>query len=152
MGALDKSVMEATRQRQEEHEDFIDLMASDAAAKELLLYAENRLNKFYNPKLYKPPAKRELSAEDHIFVNEGGTLAPTEAPGGIAGTGITVFAEKDAPPPPPEAFEAYSKKSEESNGIIAMIDMLIKDLDREMTEAEVTEKDAQEDYEVFMKD
>ena len=28
-----------------------------------------------------------------------------------------------------------------------MIDLLIKDLDKEMTEAEVTEKDAQEDYE-----
>merc|ERR1712007_69299 len=39
-----------------------------------------------------------------------------------------------------------------SNGIISMIDLLIKDLDKEMTEAEVTEKDAQEDYETFMKD
>ena len=28
-----------------------------------------------------------------------------------------------------------------------MIDLLTKDLDKEMTEAEVTEKDAQEDYE-----
>ena len=35
----------------EEHEDFTGLMASDAAAKELLKFAENRLNKFYNPSL-----------------------------------------------------------------------------------------------------
>merc|ERR1719502_100732 len=56
--ALDKSVSEATEQRKEEHEDFTQLMASDAAAKELLKFAENRLNKFYNPKLYKPPPKR----------------------------------------------------------------------------------------------
>merc|ERR1719379_2295254 len=86
--ALDKSVAEATEQRKEENEDFQELMASDSAAKELLGFAKNRLNKFYNPKLYKPPPKRELSEEDRIVVNMGGTLAPTAAPGGIAGTGI----------------------------------------------------------------
>merc|ERR1719387_936950 len=62
--ALDKSVAEATEQRKEENEDFTGLMASDAAAKELLGFAKNRLNKFYNPKLYKAPPKRDLSAED----------------------------------------------------------------------------------------
>merc|ERR1719352_2173741 len=54
--ALDKSVAEATEQRKEENEDFTQLIASDAAAKELLGFAKNRLNKFYNPKLYKAPA------------------------------------------------------------------------------------------------
>merc|ERR1712156_1285486 len=54
---LDKNVMEATEQRKEENEDFKDLMASDTAAKEIMKFAKNRLNKFYNPKLYKPPAK-----------------------------------------------------------------------------------------------
>merc|ERR1719353_67570 len=51
--ALDKSVAEATEQRKEENEDFTELMASDSAAKEILGFAKNRLNKFYNPKLYK---------------------------------------------------------------------------------------------------
>merc|ERR1719262_1334913 len=32
----------------------------DTSAKELLLFAKNRLNKFYNPKLYKAPPKRVL--------------------------------------------------------------------------------------------
>merc|ERR1719426_568298 len=92
--ALDKSVAEATDQRKEEHEDFTQLMASDAAAKELLKFAQNRLNKFYNPALYKPPPKRELTEEERIAVNNGGTLAPTAAPGGIAGTGVTVLAQR----------------------------------------------------------
>merc|ERR1719325_272995 len=52
---LDKTVMEATEQRKEENEDFKQLMASDTAAKELMKFAKNRLNKFYNPKLYKAP-------------------------------------------------------------------------------------------------
>jgi len=150
--ALDKSVAEATEQRKEEHEEYTVLMASNGAAKELLNFAKNRLNKFYNPKLYKAPPKRELSEEDQAVLAAGGTLAPEAAAGGIAGTGVTALAQREAPPPPPEAFEAYSKKSEESNGIIAMIDMLIKDLDKEMTEAEVTEKDAQGDYEQMLKD
>merc|ERR1711972_709860 len=93
IAALDKSVAEATEQRKQEHQDYKDLMASDSAAKELLGFAKNRLNKFYNPKLYKAPPKVELSKEDRIFVSEGGTPPPAVAAGGIAGTGIAVFAE-----------------------------------------------------------
>jgi len=156
---LDTMVTEATEQRKEENTDFKELMASDTAAKELLKFAKNRLNKFYNPKLYKAPPKTELSREDRIVENMSGTAAPTEAPGGIAGTGITAFAEvsahngeRVAPPPPPETFGAYQKKSEDSMGVMAMVDLLIADLDKEMTEAETTEKDAQSDYETAMKD
>merc|ERR1719171_3399140 len=57
-----------------------------------------------------------------------------------------------APPPAPEAPGAYEKKSEESTGVIAMIDLLVKDLDKEMTESKTAEKDAQADYETMMKD
>merc|ERR1719446_943550 len=108
--ALDKEVAEATENRKDENQEYTELMASNSAAKELIEFAKNRLNKFYNPKLYKPEF-------------------------------VQVHAH-DAPPPPPESIDAYSKKSEESNGIIAMMDALIKDLDKEMTEAEVEEKDA----------
>merc|ERR1719262_412855 len=135
------------------------MMASDTAAKELLGLARNRLNQFYNPKLYKPPPKRALDAEESIVVSMGNTLAPTQPPGGISGTGVTVFAQvsahsqhKVAPPPPPEAVAAYSKKSEENTGVIAMIDLLIGDLDKEMTEATTGEKEAQKDYESMMAD
>merc|ERR1719367_2018353 len=55
--ALDKLVVEATEQRKQENAEYKELMASDGAAKELLLFAKNRLAKFYTPKLYKPPAK-----------------------------------------------------------------------------------------------
>merc|ERR1719479_157275 len=157
---LDKRVAEATEQRKEEHGLFTELMSSDSAAKELLGLAKNRLYQFYSPKMYNPPAKREFaSREDRIVVEMGGTAPPTPAPGGIAGTGIASLAEvsahtqrKDAPPPPPETFGAYTKKSGESTGVIAMIDLLINDLDKEMTEAETQEKDSQADYESTMKD
>merc|ERR550514_2064989 len=148
---LDKQVVEATEQRKEEHEDFVEELAANNAAKQLLGLAKNRMNKFYNPKLYKPPPKRELSAEDRISVNFGGTATPTAAPGGIAGTGVSALSQV-APPPPPETYGAYQKKGEESSGVIAMMDLLLKDLAKQITEMETEEKLAQEDYEKFMAD
>jgi len=158
ISALDKSVAEATKQRQDENAEFKALIASDSAAKEVLAFAKNRLNKFYNPKLYKPPPKVELSAEDRIYSNQGGEVT-TAAPGGIANTGISAFVQvsmhaqkKAAPGPPPSTWGAYSTKSEGNTGVIAMIDLLIKDLEKEMTEAETDEKNSQADYETMMKD
>merc|ERR1719271_1286232 len=121
---LDKQVAEATAQRKEEHDDFVETLAQNSAAKDILGFAKNRLNKFYNPKLYKAPPKRELE------------LAQNGA----------------APPPPPEANLAYKKSGEDSNGVIAMIDLLVADLDKENQVMEVEEKDGQKDYEGFMAD
>jgi len=149
---LDKSVAEATETRKEEHDDYVETLAANNAAKDLLEFAKNRLNKFYNPKLYKAPPKRQLSEEEQITVNMGGTLAPTAAPGGIAGTGIGLAQAAVAPPPPPEANLAYKKSGEESGGVIAMIDLLVADLDKDIQTSKVDEKDAQSDYETFMSD
>lgn len=150
--ALHKSITEAGEQRKEEQQEYLSELISDGAAKELLEFAKNRLNKFYNPKLYKPPAPRVLTEEEHGVLASGGSLDPTKAPGGIAGTGVTVLQTVTAPPPPPTSIQAYAKQGEGSNGVIAMIDLLIKDLDKSITEAEVTEKDAQKDYESFYQD
>lgn len=148
---LDKQVSDATETRKEENSDFVTTLAANNAAVEILGFAKNRLNKFYNPKMYKEAPKRELSEEERVTLNMGGTLAPTEAPGGIAGTGVTALLE-GAPPPPPETFGAYSKKSEESSGVLAMIDALVGDLEKETQEMKFEEKDAQEEYEQFIED
>merc|ERR1712078_186578 len=150
---LDKSVVEATATRKEEHDDFVQELAANTAAKDILGIAKNRLNKFYNPKLYKAPPKRELTEAERITVNNGGTLAPTAAPGGIAGTGVTVFAQVEgAPPPPPETFGAYKKQGEASGGVMAMMDELEAELDKEIQEGKIDEKNAQEEYEEFIAD
>merc|ERR1719482_2367911 len=154
---LDKQVIKATEQRKEENAEYTDLMASNTAATEIIGIAKNRMQKFYNPKLYKPPPKRELTEEERITLNMGGTLAPTNPPGGIAGTGIgfeqTGSGSIAAPPPPPEAgIGEYKKKGEEFGGVIQMMDNLKADLQKEITEMEVTEQNAQEDYETMVKD
>jgi chromosome segregation ATPase len=124
--ALDKSVAEATEQRKEENSDFKTLVASDAAAKDILAFAKNRLNKFYNPKLYKPDG-----AASFMQISSHG---------------------KADPGPAPEAPKAFKKNAEGGTGVIAMIDTLIKDLDTEITEATTEEKLAQEEYEELMSD
>jgi len=155
ISALDKQVSDATEQRQAESAEYKSLMKSNTAAKELILFAKNRMNKFYNPKMYKPAPKRELSEGDQIYVNQGGDI-PTAAPGGISDTGITALVQialhKDAPAPPPATADAYMKKTEESGGVIAMMDLLVKDLDEEMTTAETDEKNSQAEYKQTMGD
>merc|ERR1712129_410657 len=157
--ALDRSVAEATGQRKDENSESKALVAANTAATEVLQFAKNRLNKFYNPKLYKPHASVELSSGDRIYSNMGNpeSLIITAAPSGIAGTGVTAFVQvsehtqqRGAPAAPPATWAAYASKSEENTGVIAMIDLLIKDLAKEMTEAETDEKNAQADYEQMM--
>merc|ERR1719221_735106 len=146
--ALDKSVAEATENRKAENVAYKELMAAHTAAEQLLSMAGNRLAKFYTPKLYVPPAKTELSAEQRIAVNMGSEAAPTEAPM------LAQIREHDvasvAPPPPPETWGAYKKKGEEHGGVVAMLNMLKGDLEKEMQSATVEEKDAQTEYETMM--
>mmetsp|Transcript_44445 Transcript_44445/g.73885 ORF Transcript_44445/g.73885 Transcript_44445/m.73885 type:complete len:705 (-) Transcript_44445:36-2150(-) len=144
IASLDASVAEATAQRQKEHEEFVELMASDKAAKELLDMAKNRLNKFYNPTLYKAPPTTTLSMEDKLYVQGGGVLSFTQVSAQSAGA--------VAPPPPPATAAAYAKKSSESTGVIALLDKLMGELDTEMTEAKATEKNSQKEYEQMMTD
>merc|ERR1719393_271752 len=138
--ALDKAVAEATEQRKEEHAAFLKAQAESQAATQLIEAAKNKLNKFYNPTLYKAPERRELTEEERIAVANGApdprdAEEATAAPG-IAGTGIAVFAQvrvasNAAPPPPPETFGAYTKKTD-------------------LTEGEHAEEMAQKDYENLM--
>merc|ERR1712186_187981 len=92
----------------------------------------------------------ELSAEQRIAVNMGSEAAPTEPP-------MLVQIQQQgaasvAPPPPPETWGAYKKKGEEHGGVVAMLNMLKADLEKEMQSASVEEKDAQVEYEKMMAD
>jgi hypothetical protein len=137
----DTRVSESTEQRKDEHADYLADKASNTAALKILGLAKNRLNQFYNPKLYKAPPKQELSSEARIVENMGGAFVQ-----------IRAHTVRDAPAPPPETWDAYQKKGGESSGVISMIDLLNADLNKEMQENEVDEKNAQEEYEQFMSD
>merc|ERR1719446_771796 len=149
---LDKAVAEATETRKEESAEYVQTKAQSSAAVQLLEVAKNQLNKFYNPKSYKAPPKRELTEEERLYVASGGVLT-TPAPGGIAGTGIAVFSQMRArddgpPPPPPMAIKAYKKQ--DSSGPVALLDRFISDMKVEMKEDDMEEAAAQKDYEELM--
>merc|ERR1719235_1716744 len=169
---LDKEVAEATEQRKSEHIEFEAQLAANGAAVQLIEIAKNRMQKFYNPKLYKPPPKRELTEEERITLNMGGTLAPTNPPGGIAGTGViqtghsywlgddapallqvaSKSKDNEAPPPPPETPSGKQGAKEESGGVLAMMDMMKADVEKDIQEIEFEEKDAQAEYEQMLTD
>jgi len=65
-------VAEATDNRKEANYDFKTLFASDAAAKEILAFSKKSLNKFHDPKMYKPEAKMQFeNADDKTKETEG---------------------------------------------------------------------------------
>merc|ERR1719453_1715437 len=153
--ALDKAVAEATEQRKEEHEDFVTYSTQNGAATQLIEKAKNRLNKFYRPNLYKEAPKQELTDEEKILASSGRSdLIATDAPQMIAGTTQAVYAEirrsTASPPPPPETWGAYQKKDGKSNGVIALMDMLLKEMADELTEAKNDEETGQKEYESMM--
>jgi len=130
---LDQMVADATAERKEAHQEHMDTLAGNQAAMELLGMAKTRLNKFYNPKLafVQKPAQTE-DAPSFVQVSE--------------------HRQADSDSQEPAKLGKFEKKSEESNGVLAMIDTLAADLEKENTIMETEEKNAQEEYEAFMKD
>merc|ERR1739848_534566 len=111
----------------EEHAMYLETQQLSEAAVQLVEKAKNRLQKFYNPTLYKAAPKTENTMEEKIIE---------------AGTFVQVRSHSDdefgvAPPPPPETFGAYEKKGEKSAGVIGLMDMMVKELvgDSEATRA-----------------
>merc|ERR1719160_584359 len=133
IAALDKSVAEATEQRKEEHQDYTETLALTETAIELIGKAKQRLQKFYNPTLYKAPPKKEMTMEEKII---------------SAGSFVQVSEHRvEQPAPAPEIFSgSYEKKGEKSGGVMGLMDMLVKELEGDMKDAEYGEKTAQKEY------
>jgi len=115
---VDQQVVEAGVQRKSEHVVFTSLMANNGAAKDVLKFAINRLNQFYNPNLADKRMKDPQAAP-----------APAPAPAAMLQTGRP-----------------------ENNGIIEMLNKLVRDLTNEMTLAGADEENSQRDYQRLMQD
>merc|ERR1719395_224063 len=137
IAALDKETADATEQRKEEHAAYVAQMQMNEAAMGLVEKAKNRMQKFYNPTLYKAPPKTENTMEEKIIT---------------AGTFAQVHRSDVAPPPAPEMPSGPVQKSAKSAGVIGMMDTIIKDLGDDMKDMEYEEKTAQKDYAELMAD
>merc|ERR550514_100714 len=104
------AVAEATEQRKEEHADYAGTAQLSSTAIELVKKAKNRLNKFYNPVLYKAaPVKKEMSMEEKIL-DAGGFFAQRREVSEMHRR-IAV-----APPPPPGDVRLLREVLREEHG------------------------------------
>merc|ERR550537_214159 len=126
---LDKSVADATEQRKSEHGEYVEALQLGEVAVGLIYKAKQRLQKFYNPTLYKAPPKTEATMEEKIIT--AGTFAQ-----------VNLHKSAVAPPPPPETFGAYEKSGEKSGGVMALMDSITKELESDMKDSEYEEKTA----------
>lgn len=126
IATAEKSMADATAQRTNENGEFVVTMRMNTEAITLIEKAKNKLNKFYNPDLYKNPPK-ELGGDEE-FVQQ--------------------------PAPAPEMWEegARKTKGQKSNSVMALMDMIIKDLDADSAAVEHAETTAQADYERLAQD
>merc|ERR1719183_927929 len=110
--------------------------------------------------MYKEAPKKELTEEEKLLVASGaGDMVATAAPEMIPGTSIAalqtpVYAQlhQKGDAAPPATWDAYQKKDGKSNGVIALMEMLIKELEDGITTSKHEEETAQKDYERLMSD
>merc|ERR1719321_1963095 len=142
---LDKSVATATESRKAEHAEYTETQALNEAANALVEKAKQRLYKFYNPNLYVAPAKKELSMEDSLYVKGGREEFASPALVQIRAHSRVSLPEA------PETFSGIQQpKREKSTGVVALMEMMQKDLQADMKDAEADEQAAQKDYENLM--
>jgi len=141
---LDHDVAVATEQRKADHAEYLETIALTEAAMSLIGKAKNRMQKFYNPALYKPEPKVELSAEDKIVANLGGaSFVQVHRHGKLVAPKFEgAFLQQ----------QSYQPKTEKSGGALALMDSLVADLKSSLGEAEYEEKTAATGYGDLMAD
>merc|ERR1719420_1073459 len=123
IAALDKSIAEATDMRKKEHAEYVETMQLNEAATGLVEKAKNRLQKFYNPTLYKAAPKTERTMEQKII--DAGTFVQIKA-----------HDEEDSD----DVLSQPYQKSEKSAGVIGLMDMMVREIETDMKDAEYEEK------------
>jgi len=99
---FDQQVVKATQMRKEESALYMQELTSKGSAQELLEFAKNRLNKFYNPKLYRePPPQQNV---DNVSQPELQTalVAIVPEPDAPASEAQEAQTPSELPPVPPE--------------------------------------------------
>merc|ERR1719160_255911 len=149
IAALDKDVAEATETRKSEHEEYVETLQLTEIALGLIGKAKNRLQKFYNPTLYKAPPKKEMTMEEKIIASGSSAFVQQEAEFDASFVQIRRVT-KVAPPEAPEGPAPYKKTG--SSGVLALMDMVMGEVKTGITEMKMNEKYAQKEYVELMED
>merc|ERR1719265_3058422 len=133
---LDKSVAASTETRKKEHSEYVEGIQLTEAAVGLIGKAKNRLNKFYNPVVYRAPPKVEKTMEEKIVASYGFIQRHS-----------ALHRNTKQMPEIPE-LPALEKKN--SGGVVALMDKIVSDLEKDKAGAEADEKHAQASYVALM--
>merc|ERR1719265_117258 len=144
----DQTVLKATKQRKEEHEEFVATFQAIDTSLRLLDRAATKLNRFYNPEAQK--AKEDAVKKAAAEAADYGLLQVS--------TKVLVqshFTKKTSggkvdPIELPDTPVDYEKK--ESGGVIGLMDKLKSEMKADQKEDQVDEKYAARDYTELMKD
>lgn len=122
-------------------------MSVNAAAVDLIQKAKDKLNTYYNPQLVTTEAPAAVSAEDQIV---GGAFGGNPAAGTQQPETAPAFIQQ---PEAPETFSgARDNKSAKGTSVLALMDMLANDINKDTSAMEHAEQTAQRDYEQLSKD
>eukprot|EP00931_Biecheleriopsis_adriatica_P064293 TRINITY_DN3909_c0_g1_i1.p1 TRINITY_DN3909_c0_g1~~TRINITY_DN3909_c0_g1_i1.p1 ORF type:complete len:687 (+),score=246.67 TRINITY_DN3909_c0_g1_i1:106-2166(+) len=122
--AMDKAVTESTDIRQKEHEEYQKVVREQDATKQVLLLAKDRMFQFYHPE----------------FAYTTTTTGKYD---------VEALLQREDPVQPPTFGKS---KTVESNGVLDMLQNLVKETDKTVAEAEYNEKDSQKLYEEMLAD
>jgi len=124
--ATEEELAAATEQRKAENADFKATDADDKLAKETVERATGVLSKFY--------------ADNNLMLvqrQKVGHASSQQAPG-------------EAPPPPPPTFDApYGGKTDEATSIVAILEMITQDIEKDIQHAQAAEDKSQQEFDDF---
>lgn len=134
IAAANQAAAEATEQRKAENGEWVVANNLNEQAVGLIKQAKNKLNAFYNPQMHKED-KEELTEEEEIFKRA---------------SGADLLQTKEAP----ETWDgaARANKGKKSNSVMALMDMVSNDLEKDTQAMRQNEQVAQRDYEKLSSD
>lgn len=141
--ASKEAMAEATKQREEDNAAFVEAVDLNKQAVELIQKAKNKLNSFYNPQLVPKEKAPELSPEEELEAGARSVLIQKHS-----------FAQEEKlPEGQPEIFSGERKnKGAKGASVLALMDMLAGDINKDTTALEKDEALAQAEYEKLSQD
>lgn len=154
ISAAKTSMAEATKQRQDDNADFVETVSLNNQAVELVGKAKMKLQLFYNPHLVSDDAKAQMEATENA---EAAAAAAADANTKLAEANAAFIqlhvqqAEQKLPEGQPEVSLAGNKGAK-GGSVMALMDMIVGDLNKDTQAMESDEQRAQSDYEHLSSD
>merc|ERR1719253_481956 len=129
IAAAEKAMTEATEQRKTENSEFVETVALNKDAVELILKAKDKLNAYYNP---------DMVRKEEVYQNPvTGEITPK------------AFLQEE-----PDTWDAGERKNkgQSGNSALALLDQIVNDLNNDTKDREHAETTAQRDYEKLSSD